>query len=66
MPLEPRHLDVPGTEMVLIANGDALASDLGARLDPAGEQATMAALRQVVKDASGRPPSAPLLEGIWH
>jgi hypothetical protein len=66
LPLAPEHLDVPGTEMVLIAAGDTLVGELGAALDPAAEAATNAALRKVAREASGRPSSAPLLEGLWH
>lgn len=32
----------------------------------AGSWRTMAELAKVVRDASGRPPPAPLLEGVWH
>jgi hypothetical protein len=66
VPLEPAHLDVPGTELVLIAAGEALLADLGSRLDPASERATTAALCRMVREASGRPPAAPLPDGICH
>ena len=64
--LQPEHLDVPGTELVLIGGGDRSVSELGPLLEASGEDATAAALRDQVRRASGRPPSAPLLEGIWH
>jgi hypothetical protein len=66
LPVEPEHLDVPGTEMVLIGTGETVAADIGAPLDRGAEHATTAALGKIVRDASGRPGSAPLLEGIWH
>ncbi|HET9597952.1 MAG TPA: hypothetical protein VFP65_20360 [Anaeromyxobacteraceae bacterium] len=66
VPLEPGHLDVPGAEFVLIAAGDAVLGELEPRLERAAEDETMAELSRLVRDASGRPSSAPLLEGIWH
>jgi hypothetical protein len=66
LPLEPGHLNVPGTEMVLIAAGDTLATNLLQSINPAAEDATTAELSKLVRDASGRPVSAPLLEGLWH
>jgi hypothetical protein len=64
--LEPGYLDVPGTEVVLVGTGGSLAADDRALLDAAAERATTGALRQVVRDASGAPASAPLLDGVWH
>jgi hypothetical protein len=66
LPLEPEHLDVPGTELVLIAAGDALVEELAAPLERAAEDAARSELARRVKDATGRPASAPLLEGLWH
>ncbi len=65
LPLEPEHLDLPGTELVLIG-GDRALGELGPLLESSAEDATTAALRDRVRRASGRPPSAPLLEGLWH
>lgn len=66
LPLEPRYLDAAGTELVLIGTGETVGAELGGSLDPGAERETAAELRRMVADASGRPPSAPLLEGIWH
>jgi hypothetical protein len=66
LPLEPGDLDVPGTEIVLIGAGEAVVADAGAALDPSAEGATTDELRALVRDASGRPATAPLLDGIWH
>ncbi len=63
--LEPDHLDRPGTELVLISAGE-VPSDVRPELDPDREDPVTAALSRMVREASGRPASAPLLEGIWH
>jgi hypothetical protein len=66
VPLDPGHLDLPGTELVLIAAGDAVLEELEPRLGRATEDAALAELAQLVRAASGRPASAPLLDGVWH
>lgn len=66
VPLEPRHLDTPGSEMVLIATGDALAAEVGDALDPSSEAATARALHAQVRSLSGLPASAPLFDGVWR
>lgn len=66
LPLEPEHLDLPGTELVLIGGGDRAPAELGPLRARSAEDATTAELREQVRRASGRPPSAPLLEGLWH
>jgi hypothetical protein len=66
VPLEPEHLDVAGAEMVLIATRETVAADVGARPDPDAEGEAIAALRHIVREASGRPGSTPLLDGVWH
>lgn len=66
LPLEPAHLELPGTELVLVGGGDRTPAELGPLLEASAEDATTADLRERVRRASGRPPSAPLLDGLWH
>jgi hypothetical protein len=66
LPLKPGDLDLPATEIVLIGAGESAGADAGEALDASAEGATTNELRTLVRDASGRPATAPLLDGIWH
>ena len=64
-PVIPEFLDVPGTELVVIAASGHVAAELGVELDPERENLRTAELFTQLALDRREHPIAPLVTGDW-